>query len=402
LLLLLASATCAFAQDTAPASQPSSFETDLSEWMGLRPQLEQSGLTFNGSWLLDYSKAFTGGANPGASFARNLLDLRLKFATEPLLGLQGGTFSIDFQNQAGVNGSTKVGDLQGFDANDAGGRTQISELWYEQKFHDDLLRLKFGKIDATTEFAAPTYGTGYLNSSFGYSPTIKGFPTFPDPACGVILFLKPDDHFYFGFGAFDASHLTGTNTGSFGPARLFEDDESFFYIGEAGYRWTLDDQTLPGRFALGAHDTDAHLIRYDGSISDGIAGVYLILEQKLHHSNPDDKTDRKGVYAFLQYGHTDGHINPITDHVGVGATWVGPYEKTNPDTLGLGITYVRVTDDPGAGFSYDYETAFEAYYQFFVTSYLFIKPDLQYIIHPGAKQGIDNALVGTVQVGVTF
>ena len=69
--------------------------------------------------------------------------------------------------------------MQGFLQNaDADGRTQIAELWYQQLFLDQKVRVKVGK-DANSEFAVPQNGVAFLNSSFGHSPTIA-MPTYPD------------------------------------------------------------------------------------------------------------------------------------------------------------------------------------------------------------------------------
>ena len=107
------------------------------------------------------------GSTPTATPFATCSTLRVSVDTKALLGLYGGTFSVDFQNQNGRNGSDKLtGDVQGFDNDDADGRTQVSELWYQQLFFVDKLRIKVGKVDANTEFAFPEYGTGFLNSSF--------------------------------------------------------------------------------------------------------------------------------------------------------------------------------------------------------------------------------------------
>ena len=110
-----------------------------------------------------------GGVSTAGDAFRSLLDIRLNYDPRPFLGISGGLFSLDFQNQNGKNGSDRlVGDVQGFDNTDADGRTQIAELWYQQQLLDNRLRIKVGKVDANTEFAAPARGAGVMNRSFGY------------------------------------------------------------------------------------------------------------------------------------------------------------------------------------------------------------------------------------------
>lgn len=92
----------------------------------------------------------------------------------------------------------------------------------------------------------------------------------------------------------------------------------------------------------------------------------------------------------------------MTDYFGAGLTWVGPFDKENPDTIGLGVAAARLTDDAGAGFTKKYETSVEAFYNFQVTPYFSVKPDLQYILNPGGDASLDNALVLTIRLTVAF
>lgn len=348
----------------------------------------------------DFSHNFRGGREAANIWSRYLLDLRIIVDTKTVFDLPGGTFSINFQNQGGQNGSDQLGDLQGSVNADADGRLQISEVWYEQLMLDNRLRVKVGKIDANTEFAFPEFGGEFINSSFGYSPTITGLPTYPDPATGIMAFVYPTPTLYAGLGVFDGSGNGGTRTGSYGPARIFHEGRSFFTIGEVGLRWQLAERTLPGRVAVGAHYHDGDFATFDGGLRDGAAGFYALAEQKLWHQRFYDKENENGVYAFLQYGRADDDVSEVSDHFGGGVSWVGPYRKTYPDTVGIGATTVRTSD--AAGLGEDFESSIELFYNYQVTPYPSIKPDLQYIVHPGADAGLDDALVATLRVTVAF
>lgn len=377
-------------------------DQQLLKWFGLRPKLEEQGISFEGGWTADYSMNLMGGANTEGDTFRHLLDARINVDTRAAFGWAGGTFSLDFQNQSGSNGSDDLGDLQGYDNADSDGRTQINELWYEQLLFDNRLRIKIGKVDANSEFAFPENGGDFVNSSFGHSPTLIAMPTYPDPSTSVNVFVYPTRQIYLGVGVYDGSGLSGTVTGAYGPSRIWHSDSSFFYIGEAGYRWLLKDNTLPGRIAVGVHYHDGDFDKFNGGTQSGAGGFYVILDQKIWHKKYYDKGNEEGVYGFLQYGHADGSVSEVTDHFGAGVTWVGPYTKTNPDTVGLGVSAAKVSDKAGAGFSEDFETSIEAFYNFQVTPYLSVKPDLQYIIHPGADEALDDALVATMRVTLAF
>ncbi|MDB5296090.1 MAG: Carbohydrate-selective porin OprB [Phycisphaerales bacterium] len=377
----------------------------ILKWGGLRPALENAGITFEGVFTGDFSKNLRGGIDTRSEASRYLLDLRLNLDTRAAFGLAGGTFSVDFQQQDGRNGSEELtGDVQGFDNADADGRTQIAEVWYEQLLLDNRVRVKIGKVDANSEFALPENAGGFVNSSYGHSPTLNPWmPTYPDAATSANVFVYPVSWLYAGAGVYDGNGAEdGVRTGEYGPSKLFHSGRSFFYIAEVGAKWLLAENTLPGRAVVGGHYHDGTFGRFDGGTQDGAAGLYAIVEQKLVHPKFYDKGNENGVYAFAQYGHTDGRVTEVTDHYSVGVTWVGPYPKANPDTIGVGVSAARLTEADGAGFTRDFETSIEGWYNFQVTSYLSVKPDLQYIIHPGGDATIGDALAATLRVTLAF
>ena len=203
-----------------PGAQP--LDEQILGLFGVRKTMGEYGFSYEGSWTIDYSKNLMGGLNTNGDSIHNLFDLRLNVDTETLVNWEGGTFSLDFQNHAGQSPSDDVGDIQGVNNTDADGRTQISEAWYEQVMLEKKLRIKAGKIDANTEFAYPEYGSEFLNSSFGISPTVFGLPAYPDGAFGFNAFVYPTNRFYIGFGMYDGSGAEdGLATGSYGPSKLF-------------------------------------------------------------------------------------------------------------------------------------------------------------------------------------
>jgi len=323
--------------------------------------------------------------------------------TLPTLGYRGGTFSVDFQNQAGesgAGGADDAGDFQGVGNADADGRTQISEIWYEQLLLDNKLRVKIGKIDANSEFAAPDNSGEFLNSSYGVSPTVLGIPAYPDAAFGANAFIYPTRNWYLGVGIYDGSAQNGRLTGSYGPAGLWHDDSSLFSIAEVGYRWVCADNTLPGHVGVGVTYHSGDFEKANGDIQSGASSFYVVLDQKIWHKKFYDKGNEQGVYAFGQYGHADKDVSEVSDHVGAGVMWIGPYDKMYPDIVGLGVQTVKFNDD--FGFTENYETNIELFYSYQVTPYFSVKPDLQYIMNPGGDETIDDALMATIRVTLAF
>ena len=86
------------------------------------------GVHFEGTLTFDWSSNLRGGVNTNGSAFRHLLDISLTLDAETLLGLQGGTVGMLFQNQNGPDASIEdTGDLQVFSNIDADGRTQLAD-----------------------------------------------------------------------------------------------------------------------------------------------------------------------------------------------------------------------------------------------------------------------------------
>ena len=392
----------------AQLSNPDNVDTGLpltdwqhatDDWNGLRPDLDDAGILFEANTTADWSKVLRGGLNTEGSTFRHLTNVNLTLDTQRLIGWDGGTVFINFQNHSGPNGSDDTGDAQGYSNIDSDGRTEIAELWFEQVTPDGLWRIKVGKVEANAEFAYADYAGEFINSSMGFSPTIFMLPTYPDPAMSVNVFVYPSDTLYAGVGLYDGSANEGVLTGPNGPKTFFKNPADLFLIAETGIRWETDN--LPGRIAVGGWWDTGTFTHFDNTSTDQTGGFYLVLDQLLSKENPDLPDDEQGIGMFLQYGYADKNVSLIEHHVGGGLAWTGPIAGRDDDVLGVGVTLVRFTDAPGAGLAEDCETEFELFYKAQVLPWASVKPDLQYITNPGGN-GVDDALVGTVRIEMVF
>ncbi len=379
--------------------------------LGLRPWLASRGMSLEALLLGDLSRNFRGGISTGKEAFRHLLEVSFTLATEPLFGFEGGTFFVDFQTQDGRHGTENlVGDFQGFSNIDAPGFTALYELWYEQVFLGGRLRLKLGKIDASNEFAFVEHGGPLINSSAGFSPTIVGLPTYPNPATGAVLFASPVESLYLGGGLFDGATQAGQPTGTRGPSTLFGEPSDLFLIAEAGVRRTTASGRLR-RAGLGITHHTGTFDRLDsgstGATSEGATSFYLVLDQHLERQSLQPSTgERPGsptIDGFLQIGVTDDRLSAVDLHTGGGVVWNGYLFGRRADSFGVMGTYVRFGDGArAAGIAVDdYELAWELFYRFEVTPWLHLKPDLQYIVHPGGV-GNPDAFVGTLRLELTL
>jgi porin len=384
------------------------------DWGGARTRLEELGFSFAGSYVGEWSRPLHNGIDPATTY-RHLIDVNLTWDLEPLTGLAGATAFADFYTTNGRSGSADVGDAQGFtNLETARDVDELAELWYQQWLIKDVVRLKIGKVDANTEFAFADNAGEFVNSSFGVSPTVLDMPTYPDPATGVNLFAYPTEWLYAGVGLYDGSLQEGVPTGSRGPGTFFGEPSDLFLIGEVGVTWHIGGD-LHGRLGVGGWHHTGTFDRFDAGVfdpatgattlaprgpDDGASGFYLVTDQAIWRELPTVDDDPQGAGIFLMYGWADPEVSLIEHHVGGGLSWTGLLPSRDEDVLGLGASYVRFSDEPGAGLVEPDELTLEAFYKLQLTSSCSVKPDLQYIIHPGGAG--DDALVGALRLELAF
>lgn len=370
------------------------------ELLSGRAWLWQRGLAATVSSLTDASVVMAGGGDPGATALRTLVDAELDVDGERLCGLTGTRLYLDAQLQRGRDGSQDTGDFQVYSNIDGPDRLQLAQLFVEQVFADGAVRLKLGKSDANTDFAYVEHGLRFVQSSFGFSPTVLGFPTYPDPAFGGAAFAEPGLGTYVGAGVYDGATQAGIATGPHGPGTLFGRPGDLFAVVETGVAWQRDGP-LPGRLGVGAWRHTGTFARADGGTEPGTAGGYATFDQQLWR--PTERPgERRGVGAFLQYGHADPDVSEVAHYVGAGATWIGPFAQRADDACGIGVAWAIWRDRPDDELRGGGELAVECFYGVRVTPWLRLKPDVQYIHDPGGRPGVADAWVFTLRVAVEF
>jgi carbohydrate-selective porin OprB len=366
------------------------------DWFGWRPKLDDRGITVQASLAIDIGKAFRGGTDTAGVGSSYLFNLNVTVDTQRLLAWKGGTVFINFRNQDGKHHSLD-GAFQTTSHIETPERTEISEFWYEQVLFDGRLRLKAGKIDANTEFAFVSNGAEFLNDSMSYSPTIRDFPTDPDPATGIVTFVYPNEHLYAGLGVLDGAGHEGVNTGTQGPATFFGAPSDLFMIGEAGLKWSAEGRR-DGRLGLGAWHHTGSFSRFDGGHDSGTSGVYLVLDQILWREHPEEKDDQRGVAMYFQYGHADSAVSTIVNHVGGGLIWTGAIPTRAGDVTGMGLSWAGLSDARNADLHQHDELVVEGFYKIRLNGWLSLKPDLQFIHNARDR----DTVVGTIQLVADF
>lgn len=365
------------------------------EWFGARTWLRDHGVEVEGFYIGDTSYPLRGGVREVTAY-RHLADLRGIFDMEKLAGIPGGRLFVEAYSIWGDFGAGDVGDFQVYDNIDnPKDRLQVAELWWQQQFASERIRIKLGKFDANSEFALPDAGGDFIGSSAGFSPTIFTMATYPDPSTGALAFAYPKGPFYAGVGLFDGSAVHGAKVGKRGPKTFFTNASDYFVIGEIGLRWDETARFGPSRIALGPWYHSADFQRWNGTQAGETGGFWALFEQRVLRIGPQRDEGTREVRVFGQYGWADSSISPANHHASLGVLWVGPLASRATDTTGVLVNWVDLADQDAAGFAGN-EVSLELFYSLQLTPFFSLKPDLQLIDTPSGAH-VPSVWVGTLR-----
>lgn len=367
--------------DTLANRAPAAQEREV----GLRPLLASRGLTVSLGVINDVSSIAAGGVRNGSA-TRALFNGIVEADLEPLMGWRGASLLVGYAAQRGDNGSEYAGDVQAFSNIDATRFAHLYEAWFQQSF-GDVARVKVGRVDANTEYAAVDGASNFINASAGFSPTITGLPTYPDPVPSLNLFVRPLSWLEIG-----AGYFKGT----------FDDIESIdgvvkdkFMIAQATVSWQ------GGYVHAGRWQHSGLAVRFDGGLESRPGDWYAAVEQRVSGAAEEEGVPASGVRVFGKYGRAPGSVATFQQHLMAGVVLDGGLRRRSEDAAGLAVTHADLSNDPASGFTKN-ETTLEAFYRLPVLGSLALRPDLQYIMHPSGSTGVRNALVATLRFDVSY
>ena len=281
--------------------------------------------------------------------------------------------------------------LQEVDSVPAFEHVVLGELWYEQRFPELRTRVRFGRMDANTDFAFAPAAAALLTDSAAVTPTNYGIPSYLDPAVGLVAFAYPDG-WSVGAGVYRGTLALPTEAGvgklRFADVQLDGPDASTYAIAEAGRRWELDGPGAAlagggwaGEAKLGGWLADGNFRRLDGTRGTRIAGGYLILQQALHANGASGP----GPVLFAQLGLTDGDFSPVRSQVAAGLVWNALVPGRPHDTTALYASRAGLSDAPGSVSPEDAEWVIELTHAFQLTPSLRLQPDLQHVLNAGGE-----------------
>ncbi len=436
----------------------------LGDWGGMRTKLAERGVDFEFFYVGSYAMNLDGGLERGEAYQGGLL-MAMTLDSQKLVGYEGGTFNV---SSIWLNGEKPfsdryVGDLNKVNLVDFPNSFRLWELWYEQKFLDNKVSLKFGQMSIDRDFIVPEYYNGlaslnFVNQTFFY-PTMA-FNVYDQPffpvgkhalastpygTPGVRLRIDPCERAYFQVGAYDGN----PDRSDSGTHVNLQSDEGALIYGEIGLKinQTKDAQGPPGNLKLGAYyHTDDFYDMYEGTfnafdnfvrasgiplppLSPGVAktregnyGFYFLADQVLWREIGKEDPATQGLVGFFRVATAPEDRNLASFGIDGGLLYKGLIPTRDWDTFGIAGSYLEISDDLGdaqrdinrtlgsfgapAAFPRiaDYEAVIEASYKAQLTAWWTLQPSVQRVIHPGGRVlgDIPDAWVFILQTTLRF
>jgi porin len=250
MLVLLDWAAVARAQDAATAPPgtrslaPTPFQLTLpsahllGDWYGLRPWLEDHGITPTVTFVTDALGNPTGGREHGFTGAHNL-GLDLLFDLEKLAGLRGGSFHFSLSERFGTSLSKDyIGNVFTVQQVFGGQTYRVVNLAYQQTLLDNRVEFSVGRIAAGDDFLVSPYNYVFVQNGFDGNPVgiffnAPGMTAYPNATWGARVKVRPTARTYVMGGVYNGDPSIRANTHH---GVDFSLDGPLFAIGEVGYQ----------------------------------------------------------------------------------------------------------------------------------------------------------------------
>ncbi len=403
--------------DTQSSPPPGLF----GDWQKIRTRLGERGIGLTARYASESGYNFAGGERKlfretGQFDVGALLDL------DKLVGLKGGAFQATLTWRRGLNLSDAagLGTLQQVQEVYGRGQTaRVTQLWYEQRIGDKV-EIKVGRTNPGEDFAV--FSCHFQNLSFcGAQPgNLVGdyWQNWPVGQWGGRVRVDLNDHLYVQTAAYEinprnlddhffVAHFHGA-TGALVPI-------------EAGYSRGGDDGHV-GSYKVGGWVSTADradvlldinrqpivITGLDPLQRSSAYGVYIAVQQQLTGTSKDGKSVT-GLGMFANITQADRKTSVTDNQVSIGLFYKGLVPAVPGDVLGFAVARTNVNGRaaeadrlvPGTPVR-DAEYASEIYYSIHPADWLELRPNVQFIHHPGGVKSANDVGVLGLKAAITL
>lgn len=400
-----------------PLAAPHPRDTLTGDWGGLRTDLKDAGVSVRADYVSETFGVVRGGLRRGTAYTQQIR-AGMDFDLDTLVGWSGAQVHVTLNDRRGVGiSSDYVGNRLPIQEAYGGQYTRLSELSYEQNFADGKLNLRLGYFAMGNDLGGMALGCNFVNAAFCAHPLSlsgdSGWYNYPNARWGGAVRYRVRPDIALRTGVYQVNTRLGDEHNAFRP----------FAGGTSGVILPLEveydpgtitgSHVLPGHYKLGAYYDTSRVARQGetGRIR-GRHGPYVLADQMIVR----DGNGPRGLSIFGQFTANPQSSAQITRWYAAGLVKTGTFAGRDLDTLSLGVTHAIVNprlrnaaveataiEDSYASLPAG-ETAIELSYGIQARRWFSIRPDVQYIVSPGAFgfRTTRNALAVGSQIKVQF
>jgi porin len=445
----------------ATSAPPSQFADMLTgDWGGARQSLADHGILANLIYTGEVLGNTTGGFRR-ATIYEGLVQVNLDVDLQKILGWPGGKIHVVAYDPHGAGLTQRaLGDVGVLSSIDAYDSIILQDLWFEENLWNGCVSLRIGLTAVDDEFYQSPMDALFVRSNFGWS-SILGLnvpvASYPYGSPGVRLKLQPANWNTTMIGVYDGNPAPGVfpdPSPNAAPSNEFNrhgthwalrSDEGVFLIAETNFHFNdPPDPNAPPAPAgdakkavktvrglatsvkIGAaYHTDTFSDAYDAGLiglhftgqpararaRGGDWAVNALWDQELYRT---PGTETQGLSGFLHATYMPPDRNAYDFSAEAGLIYTGLLPGRASDMLGLGYNLIHsgaanaaATRDAnrfdGTHLAIpDYEQAIELTYNAHVRPGVWVQPDVQLVVHPGASSAHGSALVIGLRTTITF
>ena len=403
------------------------------DWGGERTKLIEQGIDIKADYVGEVGANLHGGYNDDKT-ARysDQFGLGVALDLQKLWGWDNTQAKIQLTNRNGQNISNdRIGDPRAGTLSSSqevygrGHMVRLTQLWIQHQFLDGKLDVKagyFGEGEDFNTFPCEFQNLAFCGSQVGNWATNVWY-NWPVSQAALRVKYNITPELYAQIGAYNQNpsqlehgngfKLSGSGTkGTVLPVELV---------------WSPKVNDLPGEYRVGYYKSTAPAddVRVDITstgqdyrVRDSKHGYWFVVQQQLTSHNGDPS---RGLNIAANATFHDKATNIVDNYQSLMFVYKGAFDARPKDDIGIGAARIHVNDDvkksaeqinasigatdyndplysPLRSTEYNYELN----YGFHVTNWLTVRPNLQYITHPGGVDKVDNALVAGLKIQSTF
>ena len=383
----------------------------------LRERAASSGLKLSARYTSEFAYNPSGGKAHRAT-ETGQADIGAKIDLDQLAGIKGGTLNgvITWRRGKLLDGVAGIEPLQQTQEVYGRGQTlRLTRLWYEQKL--GRVSVKLGRSNVGEDFA--TFSCDFMNLTFcGAQPgNVVGDYWFNWPVSQWMGRAKVSlGSGYVQLGAYEVNPFNLSKTFTIGH---FHGATGVLIPVEGVWQPKLGG--LPGTYRIGAwHDTsssDDVVLDKEGGVAllsgleplarDGRWGAWATLRQQVTGTADEDGAVR-GLSVFARATRADRRTSRLDSQVSLGLFYEGLPIVAPDDVLGIALGRTHVNSRIGTAermagrTEQGSEYAGEIFYSLHAVPGLVIRPNVQYVVHPGGRHAASDVVVLGLKTAITF